>query len=225
MADLGDVVGSLMSSLLRARFIADEQTAALAELYKNNPLLEGLSVPRIRIPELTIDMPILIENFQEGEVGEMAHPDNITNEAVSQLKSSLAKIKKELPDSFFTSFADETKERLTLTGQEKNSVTKEAAVRNVQTAVFDTLAKTDITLSSTEKEAIARDIRSKIAAVSLSKASVSPKIIPNVKTADVKERASSTSVVRLKVTFKEEGLEWATQVSESGGVVRTLQPE
>lgn len=225
MADLGDVIGSLMSGLLRARCVADEQTAALAEHYKNNPLLEGLSVPRIRIPELTIDMPILIESFQEGEIGEMAKPDKIADEAVSQLKLSLSKIKKEIPASFFSSFADETKRRLTLAGQEQNAITKEAAVRNVQTALFDTLAKAEIILSNVEKEAIARDIRSKVAAISLSKAPVSPKIIPNVRTADVKERASSTSVVRLKVTFKEEGLEWTTQASESGGVVRTLQPE
>jgi hypothetical protein len=49
--------------------------------------------------------------------------------------------------------------------------------------------------------------------------------VANIKTADVKEQASSTSVVRLKITLKEEGLEWATKASEAGGVVRTLQPE
>jgi len=225
MADIGDIIGSMMVGLLRARCVADEQTAALAEYYRDNPLLEGLSVPRIRIPELTIDMPVLIENYQEGESGEMADPDKIAEEALLQLKSTLSKLKKDIPPAFFESFLNETKNRLQLVKQDKTAVTKETAVRNVQAAFSDTLKNTQIPLNTSDKEAIARDIRSKVTAVSLFKSPVSSKIETNVRTADVKERASNISVVRIKVTFKEEGLEWTTQASESGGVVRSLQPE
>lgn len=45
-----------------------------------------------------------------------------------------------------------------------------------------------------------------------------------VETAEVKELASGTSVVRLKITLRE-GLEWAVRASDSGGVLRTLQVE
>ena len=41
MAELSEVLGALMVSLVHARRMADEETAAVAEYYKDNPLLEG----------------------------------------------------------------------------------------------------------------------------------------------------------------------------------------
>lgn len=225
MAELGDVIGALMSGLLRARYIADEQTAALAEHYKANPLLEGLSVPRIRVPELTIDLPILIEAYQEGEAGQMAPSDVIAQESLTQLKNTLTKTKTKLPAGFLTGLSTALKKRLELAKQEKTGVSKETAVRTVQSTIAEALKSANVTLANADKEALARDIRNRVAAVSLTKAPVSPKIVSIVRTADVKEQASSANVVRLKLTLKEEGLEWTTQTSESGGVVRTLEPE
>ena len=112
MADLGDLLGSLMSGLIRARRMADEQTAALAEYYKDNPLLEGLSVPRIRIPELIIDMPFLIENQVEGEIGEMDDPKKIAGAAESQIKETSSKNNIEINPAFHKSFVEEVKSQL-----------------------------------------------------------------------------------------------------------------
>jgi len=225
MADLGELLGSLMSGLIRARRIADEQTAALAEYYKDNPLLEGLSVPRIRIPELIIDMPILIENHVEGQSGEMEDPIKIADAAGAQLKKTLSKNDIEINPTFHKMFLERVKNQLELVKQTGAPIMKETVARNVQDAFADTLTKTKTTLTAADKEAIARNFRTKVPKVSIAKEPVSSSIVANIKTADVKERASNTSVMRLKITLKEEGLEWATQSSESGGVVRTLQPE
>ena len=225
MADLGDLIGSLMSGLIRARRMADEQTAALAEYYKDNPLLEGLSVPRIRIPELTIDMPLLIENHVAGEIGEMEDPAKITAAAEAQLKLTLSKNNIEITPAFSQTFADTVKNQLAFAKQAGAPTMKETVMRIVQGAFADALTKTKATLSATEKETIARDLRAKVSTVSIAKEPVTPSIVANIKTADVKERASNTTVIRLKITLKEEGLEWATRAGESGGVIRTLQPE
>ena len=45
MADIGQLVGTLLASLAHARRITDQETVAIAEYYKDNPLLEGMSVP------------------------------------------------------------------------------------------------------------------------------------------------------------------------------------
>jgi hypothetical protein len=225
MADLGDLLGSLMSGLIRARRMADEQTAALAEYYKDNPLLEGLSVPRIRIPELTIDMPMLIENHVEGEAGEMEDPTKIVDAAEAQLKTTLSKNNIKINPTFHKTFLEEVKTQLELVKQTGAPIMKETVARSVQGAFAATLTKTKTTLTATDKEAIARDLRAKVSTVSIAKEPLTSSIVANIKTADVKERASNTSVVRLKITLKEEGLEWATQSSESGGVLRSLQPE
>lgn len=225
MADLGDLMGSLMVGLIRARRMADEQTAALAEYYKANPLLEGLSVPRIRIPELTIDMPLLIENHVEREIAKMEDPKKITDTVELQLKSTLSKNNIKVDPSLQKVFAGDVSNQLAVLKQSEAPIMKETVVRIVQNAFADALSKTKTTLTASEKETIAKDLRAKISIPGVIKEPPTSSIVANIKTADVKERASNTSVVRLRITLKEEGLEWATQTSDSGGVVRTLQPE
>lgn len=225
MADLGNLLGSLMSSLIRARQVSDQQTAALAELYKNNPLLQGLSVPRIRIPELTIDMPVLIENITDGEPGKLENTSKIIAELEEQLKSTLDKKNIKVKTSLYKAFAGEVGEQLELLKNTDLPVMREAVARSVQDAFADALAKTKNNLTPSEKEAIARDLRFRVSKVCIAKEPVGSNIDANIRTADVKEKASNSNVMRLKITLKEEGLEWATQASESGGVVNTLQPE
>ncbi|TFH42149.1 MAG: hypothetical protein E4G94_06785 [ANME-2 cluster archaeon] len=214
-----------MSGVIRARRIADEQTAALAEYYKDNPLLEGLSVPRIRIPELTIDIPMLIENHVEGQNGKMEDSAKIADIANAQLKKTLDRNNIEIDPTFSEIFSNEVKNQLELGKLTGAPIMKETVARSVQDAFAASLIKTKTTLTIQDKEVIAKDLRARVPTISIVKEPVTPSIVANIKTADVKERASNTNVVRLKITLKEEGLEWATQSSESGGVVRTLQPE
>ena len=225
MADLGDLLGSLMCGVIRARRVADEQTAVLAEYYKSNPLLEGLSVPRIRIPELTIEMPMLIEDQVNGQTGEMADPEKIAAAVDAQLKTTLTTHNIRISPAFHAAFVTEVKNRLELVQQSATPVMNETVARTVQAAFAATVAKMKTSLNATHKEAIAKDLRAKVATASISREPVAANILANIRTADVKEQSSNTSVVRLKITLKEEGLEWGVQTNESGGVIRTLQPE
>ncbi len=225
MSDLGDLLGSLMSGLIRARRMADEQTAALAEYYKTNPLLEGLSVPRVRIPELTIDMPFLIENYVAGEVGQIADPTKIAEAAVAQVKTTLTRNNIKIGNTFNKSFTDEIKKQLGTIQESGTPIVREVVARSVQSAFANSLAKSKSELTDSEKEIIAKELRSGVAAIAIAKEPVRSSLNANIETADVKEKATPTSVVRLKITLKEEGLEWTTQASEAGGVKNTLQPE
>ncbi len=225
MIDLGSILGSLMTGLIRARRMADEQTAALAEYYRDNPLLEGLTVPRVRIPELTIDLPLLIENYVEGDTGKMEEPKTAATELEKQLKLLMSKRNFKAKPYFYDTFTAEVTKKLEVLNQTDTPVTKEAVARSVQNAFADTLSRTKTTLSDTERESIANILRENVQVAGIVKEPLASNIMTNIKTADVKEQASNANVVRLKITLKEEGLEWATRASESGGVVRTLQAE
>ena len=225
MADLGDLLGSLMSGLIRARKMADEQTAVLAEYYKSVPLLEGLSVPRIRIPELTIDMPFLIDNDLEGEKGKMAEPETLASSLVAQLDATLSRNNIKPNPLFRKTFAEEVNTRLSQLKQTGAPILKEAIARCVQDAFTATLNKSKTSFTEKHKQVIARDLRVKASSAGIAKESVAPSIVANIRTADVKEQSSATSAVRLKITLKEEGLEWVTQAGDAGGVKNTLQPE
>jgi len=225
MTDLGDIIGSLMVGLIRARRMADEQTAVLAEYYRTVPLLEGLSVPRIRVPELTVDLPVIIEKYQEGELGKMADPAEIANAAQLQLKSTVSRNNITVDPILIDVFVDELKNRLTITQQSGASIMRETVVRTVQAALADALRMTKTTLTVLDKEIIARDLRTSVSASSIAEEPATSSIVVDAITAEVKEKASAKSIVRLRITLMEEGLEWSTQASESGGVIRTLQPE
>lgn len=225
MADLGELVGSLMCGLVRARRMADEQTAALAEYYKNTPLLEGLSVPRIRIPELTIDMPVLIDGYTSGTEGQMESPAKIAAASNAQLTATLARNKMKLSPSFHKEFIREVTNQLKAVQQSGRPTMEEAVARTVQNAFADTLAKSKAGVTGSEREIIAKDLRNEASRIAIVSEPVAPGIGANVKTADVKEQSSAATAVRLTITLKEEGLEWAVQSSATGGVIRTLQPE
>jgi hypothetical protein len=225
MADLGDTIGALMVGLIRARRMADEQTAALAEYYKTNPLLEGLSVPRIRVPELTIDMPFIIDDHVAGEIGEMEDPAKIAGEVGDHLKSLFSEKNVKVEANLHSSFITELKKQLALVKRSKAPISREIISRSIQSAFVSAVSKTKTVLTPSEHETIETSLRNKVSTMSVAKESTTPSIVANVKTAEVKEQASPTNVVRLKITLKEEGLEWATQVSETGGVIRNLQPE
>ena len=151
MADLGELLGSLMSGLIHARRMADEQTAALAEYYKDNPLLEGLSVPRIRIPELTIDIPMLIENQVEGQNGEMEDPTKIADAIYAQLKKTLSNNNIKVSQDFHETFLDDVNKQLRLIKKTGAPIMKETVARSVQGAFATTLTKTKTTLTATDK--------------------------------------------------------------------------
>lgn len=57
---LGDVVGAMLADVARARVRADVEAMRIAEAYSRDPLLRHLSIPRFRLPELVVDLPVLV---------------------------------------------------------------------------------------------------------------------------------------------------------------------
>ena len=60
MAYLSDYLGQLMSEISIARSQADFEAIRLAELYANHELLKHFPIPRMRISDLDLDIPIVI---------------------------------------------------------------------------------------------------------------------------------------------------------------------
>jgi len=82
MSDFAEVVGTLLAGLARARGTADEETAVLAEHYRKQPLLAGMSVPRVRVPEMMVELPVIVEAHEEGGEPDSDHIAEAVLEAV-----------------------------------------------------------------------------------------------------------------------------------------------
>ncbi len=231
MSQLSEILGSLMVSLVHARRMADEETARVAEYYKDHPLLEGLSLPRVRVPELTIDMPVTIDDHQAEKAAEMESPTQIHKAVVDQLRQSLDD-EDILTDSqsFQNTFDAEAKKALTeLAEKDRNKslvFSREAVVRAIDGALYNALKKSGKAqeYSADQKTVLHSGVRHRVSAVSIKRPSEPSMIMTSATSSDVKEHSTPLASARLQITLREEGLEWAT-AANNGGVKSKLQPE
>lgn len=232
MSELSEVLGSLMISLVHARRMADEETAAVAEYYKDHPLLEGMSLPRVRVPELTIDMPITIDSHSIAKEATFDTPGNIHKALMSQLRDSLED--EELlsrTQSFQSIFDAEARKALErVIDQHKSEsirVSKEALVRSIDDALQTSLKKADLhaEIPHEKKSSIIQAIRHKVSSIAIKNQSRPMSMKTSAVTSHVKESATAYSSVNLSITLREEGLEWASSKNDKGATKNRLMPE
>lgn len=65
MATLNDYLGGLFSSISEARVMADTQSAQIAEQYAKHDLLKHFSIPRLRIGDIELTIPVAIQGLSE----------------------------------------------------------------------------------------------------------------------------------------------------------------
>lgn len=227
MADLGVILGALISGVVHARRIADEESAAVAEHYKDNPLLSGMSIPRVRLPEVSINIPMLIEAQDEGEADQIADAETIKKAVGEELKNSLSregvKMTAEELQRFDTAFAQQLK-KVAVPSVYRSP--REAIIRAAEDAYSETI-KDKIVKESTLAAAsrIVSNIRFSASGSALQKVGRAPRIGASVLTAEVKDKSSNENVSRLTLTLREEGMEWSVGQNDDGTMTRKLTPE
>lgn len=65
MATLNEYLGGLFSSISEARVMADVQSAQVAEQYAKHDLLKHFSIPRLRIGDIELTIPVAIQGLTE----------------------------------------------------------------------------------------------------------------------------------------------------------------
>lgn len=227
MADLGVLLGALISGITHARRIADEESASIAEHYKDNPLLSGMSIPRVRVPEVTIDIPLLIEAQDEGEADIIADPESIKKAVRNELEASLSREGLSMSEEDLKKFD-------TTFGRQLNKVAvpsvyrtpREAVIRAAEDAYSSTVKDVIVkkaTLAASSR--VVSNLRFSASGSALEKVGRSPQIDASMLTAEVKDKSSSANVSRLQLRLKEEGLEWSIGKNDDGTMSRKLTPE
>lgn len=70
MPYLGDYLGHLMAEVTIARLHADLEAVRVAELYASHPLLRTMPVPRMRLADIELRVPVVIDEAEEPREGE-----------------------------------------------------------------------------------------------------------------------------------------------------------
>src|SRR5574341_890700 len=229
MPNLGEVLGAIMAGLTEARRVADEEALRVAERYQQEPLLRGLAVPRIRLPEVLIDLPVIIESQEEGEDEEPASPEDVASKSSQFLKDFAEKEKISLPKNLIDNFTG------MLTASLKKIIAKPVpgprlgtrqAFASAGEAILVQLSRqADFPISKLVLARLRSQLREFIASIAVVKEGKPPGINIIILTDQVKNKTDPQTVTRLHISLREEGLEWSEYSSDSGETVTKLTPE
>jgi hypothetical protein len=77
MITLSEYLGFIFVEITNARVMADQESARIAELYSQNPMLEKFSVPRFKIPEMELSIPVVVSGAKFTNT--LLFNDNVNN--------------------------------------------------------------------------------------------------------------------------------------------------
>jgi len=230
MPDLGQVLGAFLTGLAHARRLADEETALIAGYYQSHPLLKELSLPRVRVPEVVIDLPVIIDEGDPGTPGVLEDPHTI----ISSLGTQYLEVAKaeglRLPNASRKRFEKQLRQTFreegVLGGPPDVSFSLAHVTRAAEVAISRAIrSEPPGRFDSAKTRAVSKNLVEYARVFATKEASAPPTVQVLVRTSDVKELADPASITRIRITLQEEGLEWTTTTEEDGSVRRFLTPE
>lgn len=220
--DLDTVIGAMAAAVARARRIADEETVAIAEHYRQHPLLSGMSVPRVRLPEVTLDVPVVVEDYHPGTSGVTATPASINLAARTAIKEAVEEAGVRLPTGVLSGFQSRFSEHVSVAPDptEARTVYGDAADR----VLVQVIEERGLRLEPAALDTLRQKVRTVAEATAVTSAVDPSRLQVSVLTSDVRDAAPQT-VARLQFRIQEEGLEWAVIGNEDGSTSHRLVPE
>ena len=90
MSELSETLGHLLCEITRARMAADRESVRIARQYAEDDegLLRHFPVPRMRMPQLELTLPVVVSHIPEGYVTKVA-PDMLIAALSANLKEAL----------------------------------------------------------------------------------------------------------------------------------------
>ena len=219
---LESVIGSVVSAVAQARRIADEESVAIAEYYRQHPRLCDLSAPRIRLPEVTVDLPVVVDDHTTGSPGTAATPAAVNTAARNAIKETLKAQGERLPGGVLSTFRDSFAAKVA----DKPSPTEARAVYadaadNALAAVF---ADDRLALNAVAASKLRDSVRQAVDRAAIGQAAIGPRTEVSIRSAEIAAR-DPNAVTTIRLSIREEGMEWTTIENEDGSVSRRLVPE
>jgi hypothetical protein len=232
MPYLGDYLGQLLSEISIARLQADLETVRLAELYASHPLLRTMPVPHVRLPELSLELPVIVKDAEaprEGETTRGGVPLAEMRKVFDKtLIAHLAKAEIELSAEERSKLRTVLKERMAAHDlANETSIDVHGVADDLTSTAVRVVAEIRGPLGALAPEAVPKfeaELRETVRREFLKLRTPPPRLMVLVTTAEVREAGSTESLTRLRLTVAEQGVEWTT--IESEGIRRDrLVPE
>ena len=230
---LHDYIGSLVISVQHARVSADLQAVRVAEDYAKHKLLEHFPVPRMRLKDVEMTFPVAIipnqdepakrqKPFDSRQVTSLAYQETLSGLGLQRLNRAVSQK--------FRQFINEETQQLEKAVLEYGETQAfESFSRKIAQQAVDTIntQRTDLPDDDLEKRIshVAERLSDKL------KDTIKPQLTPDLGNLDVSvetdilREKSAGSLVNIKLTIQEDGVEWHRMEDEDGTMTRKLIPE
>lgn len=237
---LKDYLGSLVSGINQARAMADLESAKIAEAYVSNPLLKHFSVPRFKASNIELDIPVAIDELEEVEEVNYQPIDNksFNSFAYNAVKDAVKETRFDRKTSeVLRREISQATQHLEKRLKAKEDITKSLHYYANSVADFYTKNSKAINLeeenhievtalNDATKHKIVRMLNERlIDKIKAPKRSVDMDSTKVLVQAHQLKGIPENSIVRIKMTLVEDGMEWQTIEKNDGEVVNKLLPE
>lgn len=89
---LSDIIGGLVASMVHARTVADMESLRVAYRFRDNDLLRGLPIPRLRLQRVSISLPVLMTDVIPGRPAEAAAAAEVAEVALAAYRTGLGEM-------------------------------------------------------------------------------------------------------------------------------------
>jgi hypothetical protein len=223
MPNLGDYIGQLLSEITIARMHADLEAVRVAELYAGHPLLRNMPVPHFRLPDVQIDVPVVIKQMDEPPPEEtprgapsLAELRTAFDKVLSKwLVKERIRIKPEHEKKYKLMLDEKV---ATITQPVEVAIDVKRIADELSGTIFHALAEAGGPLE-TRKPLQLKMLEEKLeAAVRIEFFKLRkppPRLQALVTTMEIREAGPSESITRLHLKITEEAVEWTTIESDS----------
>lgn len=227
MPSLGDFLGALLSDAARARMRADLEAVRIAALYAQDPLLKNLSVPRFRLPDVTVDVPfVVLELSGQGDSLTGLPFDEPTSAELREvvrvgLRAAAIRVPRPATSTVPTDFVDRARTFFQSgVPQLLNPASVSSEIADMLVDIVTNAIGSDISVEQIEKLRVASSGAMSTLLARKLRPSLSWQIA--VTAAEISAQGDANNIVRLRLTISEDGYELITRDDGSGF---TLTPE
>jgi galactokinase len=229
MPYLGDYLGQLIAEITTARMQADLEAVRVAELYASHPLLRHLPVPHFRLPNVAIDIPVVIHGVERPS-GASAYAARLT-----ELRAAFEKIALEQVEREHLELSERQRATLRrLVDRAFDACTREESAFSVL-RVADELSRAfiegirqirrvSLNVSAEDLSEMERTLAVSARQELMRFQPVKPRLDILATTAEIREAGPAELLARLHLDITEEAFQW-TVVEHDGRSEERLVPE
>lgn len=222
MPYLGDYLGQLLSEITMARMQADLEAVRVAELYAGHPLLRHMPVPHFRLPDVEMDVPVVIKQMEEKppEQGPRGAPPAKDMGATFHniLEKQLEKHNIKLTPENKKKLKSELDERIVALAQPLEvAVDVNRVADDLAKSTAQILGGLKIPAGHPEEQQMQKleaELKETARTEFLKLRKTPPRLHALVTTAEIREAGPSEIITHLRLKISEQAVEWTTIESE-----------